>query len=357
MQSRKLLLGSTALVAAMLAGDVAYAAAVVPGGALDLTLTGRVRAKMFGGDLDNARLDNTVSTSLDFASDARFDIIARAKHDGTGIEYGGVIRIIADTNADSNGDETYVFMRGGFGEFRFGDDDGVADDDKIGGFSVAAGTGGIDGSIVDTIALNVVGPANTGDDTKAVYRSPSFGGLSVNISYAPNNDNGDAIAPKDADPSDFIEGSVLYKGSFGGVDIAGSVVGGICDSSNSATSDTCRTVFGGATIGLWGFKLGAGYGSENLLGDQRDWFNAGVGAALGPVNLSVTYGQITDTNIAVNGNTVDEPANLVVSADVGLMPGLVLQGDVGLFDNDVQTGPNEDDDDGYQAVARLALEF
>ena len=50
----------------------------------------------------------------------------------------------------------------------------------------------------------------------------------------------------------------------------------------------------------------------------------------------------------------------MVSADVGLMPGLVLAGDVGFFDNDVD-GDFEDlfgtDDNGYQAVARLGLNF
>jgi hypothetical protein len=49
--------------------------------------------------------------------------------------------------------------------------------------------------------------------------------------------------------------------------------------------------------------------------------------------------------------------NLVFSADIGLMPGLVLAGDVGYFDNDVDAGPNKNDDDGWQAVSRLRLAF
>jgi hypothetical protein len=54
------------------------------------------------------------------------------------------------------------------------------------------------------------------------------------------------------------------------------------------------------------------------------------------------------------------PSNLVFSADVGLMPGLVLAGDVGFFDNDLD-GDTEDalgvDSDGWQAVVRLGLAF
>ena len=48
----------------------------------------------------------------------------------------------------------------------------------------------------------------------------------------------------------------------------------------------------------------------------------------------------------------------MVSADVGLMPGLVLAGDVGFFDNDVDGDlPGGLDDNGYQAVVRLGLNF
>ncbi len=66
----------------------------------------------------------------------------------------------------------------------------------------------------------------------------------------------------------------------------------------------------------------------------------------------------TATTWSANGVPLDEPQNLVVSADVGLMPGLVLAGDVGYFDNDASgTLPGSLDDDGYQAVARLGLAF
>jgi hypothetical protein len=44
----------------------------------------------------------------------------------------------------------------------------------------------------------------------------------------------------------------------------------------------------------------------------------------------VNYGQVIDTS----GTPYDKPYNLVFSADYTLMPGLVLAGDVGFFDND-----------------------
>jgi predicted porin len=367
-------LGMSALAGACLLAlppAPAAAATVQPGGAFDLTLTGRIRTKAYGGDLQAARLDRTVSDGLDFASDARLEILARARHDATGIEYGGNLQINADEAGGAvTTDEAWLFVRGGFGEVRFGDDDGPSDTDQIAGFLVAAGTGGIDGAIVDSIAVSVTLPTNSGDNSKVMYRSPTWGGLGVNVAYTPNIDGGgDQIAPVDVDQGDWWEGSLLYQGSFAGADLQASVVGGLCaikttgrSSVVDSDSDSCHTAFAGATLGLLGFSLGGGYGSENIGGAQRDWLNAGIGYGLGPANLSVTWGMVTDTNYVVNGNTVDRPRNLVLSADLTLMPGLALEGDVGFFDNDVTDGAasgstGDTDDSGVQAVVRLAAYF
>jgi hypothetical protein len=48
----------------------------------------------------------------------------------------------------------------------------------------------------------------------------------------------------------------------------------------------------------------------------------------------------------------------VLSADYGLLPGLVLQGDLAYFDNDVKGDVvDADDDDGWFGVAALSLSF
>lgn len=360
-------LDGTTLVGALLAGGPAAAATVSPGGALDVTITGFVRSMAYGGDVDRARLDNAFSTGLNFRNDVEAHIVARARHDATGIEYGGTIEFEADTNATRNTDETWVFLRGGFGEIRMGDDDGPEDDDKVGGFTVAAGTGGIDGSVVDEIAVNVVGPTNSDDSTKILYRTPSFAGFRLAASYAPSLDEGDSFASKDANPQDIVEGSAVYEGSLGGVELVASVVGGVCRIERFSDDD-CYSVFGGAAVTIGDLKLGAGYGTEKIGGEtraDRDWWNAGIGWALGPLNLSLTYGQASPDDLVVNGNHVGDAYNIVLSADIGLMPGLALAGDIGFFDNDADYNPANDDcggcgdvdDSGIQAVLRLGLDF
>jgi outer membrane protein OmpU len=369
MNRLKALLGTTALVGAGLLGTMpieARAATVSPGGALDLTLTGFLGFRAHGGDINDARLTSGLSDGLDFSNDTEVHVVARGRHDATGIEYGATVEFEADTNRTDNTDETWIFVRGTFGEFRFGDEDGVVDNSAVGGFTVGAGTGGIDGSIVDAIGTGVVKPYNSGDDTKIRYYTPSFGGFSVGVSYTPNNDGGDSIASTQTDPQDLVEGALVYNGEIGGVGILASAVGSFCriENEGAGQDDDCWTWGAGAVVNLFGFRLAGGFFSQDVgpsagggSGD-KDFFNLGVATTLGPVNLSVTYGQVLDSNdLVVNGNELDEPMNLVFSADIGLMPGLVLAGDIGYFDNDVDVGPNKDDDDGYQAVTRLRLAF
>ena len=371
MKLRNLLLGTTAVLGAGLGvaalPGAAGAAEVLPGGYPDLTISGFARFRAHGGDIREARLTPGLSNELDFSNDTEVHVLARAKSEQTGLEYGGTIEFEADTNRTDNTDETWLFLRGGWGEVRLGDEDGPTDTSAVGAHTIAAGTGGLDGSIVDTTAA---GPTfklrNSNDATKIRYYTPSFGGFSLGVSYTPQQDtfnsganNGDALALTSVDAEDLIEAALVYKGDFAGTGILASITGATCDwhEDNAGTpDDDCWGLYGGANVDLFGFKLGGGYGSENFGGVERDFFNAGIGAALGPVNLSVNYGQLIDTdNFVVNGADVGDASNLVFSADIALAPGLVLAGDVGVFDNDADNAAT--DDDGWQAVGRLGLAF
>ena len=363
MKLTKLFLGTTALISAGVVAvgmaRPAAAADVVPGGALDITITGFARFLAAGGDLDNARLDPDVTTGLDFRNDTEVHVIARGKSEDYGLEYGATVEFEADTNRTDNTDETWVFLRGGFGEVRLGDEDGPLDNSAVGGFSIGAGTGGIDGTVIDTIATGVVKPFNSDDNTKIRYYTPSFGGLQVGVSYTPNEDGGDALATTDEDWGDLFEGAVVYEGDFAGLGITTSVVGAYGDWKGDGSDDLWSWGAGLATD-IYGFKVAGGYFQEKVSEEEKKFFNAGIGAALGPVNTSLTYGQVLDSDdlTGPGGTDLDKPRNLVLSATVALMPGVTLDGDVGWFDNDVDGAkPAGVDDDGWQAVARLGVTF
>ena len=227
MTCQKMLLTSAALVGAgaMAVAGSAIASEVTPGGALDLELTGFAWFEAFGGEQDDLQLDPTLSRSLDFRNDTEIQVIARAKYEQTGLEYGATIEFEADTDNTFNTDESWVFLRGGWGEVRIGDEDGVVDDSAIGAHTIAAGTGGIDGSDAVITAAEVVFLKNSSDATKIRYYTPSFGTLSLGVSYAPTQeifdsgaDNGQAFATKNdpgMDAKNIVEGAIIYDGKFG----------------------------------------------------------------------------------------------------------------------------------------------
>lgn len=368
MAIRKLLLGTTALVGAAALGNVALpgvagAAEVMPGGALDVTLSGFARFRAHGGQLDNQ--SNTAKLSkFDFSNDTEVHVILRGKHDATGIEYGGTVEFEADTNRLDNSDETWLFVRGGFGEFRFGDEDGAVDNSSIGAYTIAANTGGIDGDVISSVAISSVRPSNTDDSTKIRYYTPSFGGFQFGVSYTPNvavvnsgAGNGDSIATRDVEATDVVEGALTYKGDFAGLGVQASVVGSwghIQNADLADGDDKYWTYYGGAATDVFGFKVAGGFGDENVGGLERTYFNAGVGAGFGPVNVSLNYGKVLDSS----GYAADKPSIWVAGADVGLMPGLVLGGEVSYVDNDLSgSDQNAGDDKGWAWLANLRLAF
>src|SRR5690349_22155020 len=194
---RNLLLGSTALVGAGVLGvgaapGSASAAEVLPGGALNITLSGFARFRVTGGQLDNqynqgkGSTKGALTTGVDFSNDYEFHVLVSGKHDATGLEYGAHMEFEGDTDSTFNTDEEWLWLRGGFGEFRFGDEDGVVDNSSIGAFTIAANSGGIDGDVINALSISAVRPSNTDDSTKIRYYTPSFGGFTLGLDYTPN---------------------------------------------------------------------------------------------------------------------------------------------------------------------------
>ena len=377
MMLRKILLGTSAMVGAGLLAaalpTASQAAEVTPGGALDLTLTGFMRFEAFGGEQDDRALDDTLSRGLDFRNDSEVHVLARGKDEQSGLEYGATIEFETDTNQSLNTDETWIFLRGGWGEVRMGDEDGVADNSAVGAQTIAAGTGGIDGSDAVISAAPIVYITNTNDATKIRYYTPSFGGFSAGISYTPTQEsvgsganNGNFFARKNGaaamEGQNVVEGGLVYDGEFGGVGVLASVVGLYGELLNGGEDafgdDKWQGAQAGVSVDLFGFKLAGSYG-YNEVGEQKNQFvTAGIGAALGPVNTSITAGKVIDTNSDFEeANGIGDSAyNVVFSADVAIAPGLVLAGDVASFDND-STGDTGTGDTGWTAVGSFRLSF
>ncbi|MCL6608594.1 MAG: porin [Geminicoccaceae bacterium] len=350
MTIKKLLLGTSALLGAGLLATASPASAqqgptVSPGGKLNVSVSGFARFVWVAGDVKE-RFGGQQSSS-DFRNDTEVHIIARSKDESTGIEYGATVEFEADANRNDNTDETWVIVKGTFGEFRLGDEDGASDLMKLGAFTIAAGTGGIDGT-VDLPRL--VAGVNTGDATKIVYFTPRIAGFQAGVSYTPNaGSSGDNLAVTNVDNAkDVIEAGLNYVGTFGDVGIRAGVIGHIGDSTDGDNEEDFWKLYGGGTLSFAGFSVGGGFGKQDVFGNDITWFNAGAAATLGPVTLSVTGGRVLDADDNI------ETKGVVVSATVGILPGVTLDGDLLFFD---EAGVGGTFDDGVMGVVRVGVSF
>jgi outer membrane protein OmpU len=265
------------------------AAEINPGGALDLTISGFARFLVGYGNLEDKFDDNL--SSFDFFNDTEVHVTLRGVHEPTGLEYGGTVEFEGDTNATANTDETWLFLRGGFGELRFGDTDSAANTMKVGAYTIAVGTGGIDGDIVNldtavevdllfTEPQSASATAEGAEDlTKIVYFSPQVGGFQFGLSYTPDNaSGGDALAnvddpffagedgrrgrqiivPPAAAYDDIISAGLSYAGSVGNVGILASVVGSV----DPHRPDERWIVNAGAAATFYDFSLAGSIGYD-----------------------------------------------------------------------------------------------
>lgn len=356
MMMKRILLGTTALLGAavLVPADASAQAArtsVTPGGAFDLTISGFARFVVSGGDWQEKSGLAKASQGVDFSNDTEVNVIGKAKDEASGIEYGFKIEFEADTNATNNTDESGVYIKGGFGEFRLGDDDGPTDIFALGAQSVGVGTGGIDGTGVDVGRL--VKLPNSGDATKATYLTPVMGGIQAGVSYTPSSGNNDGRQGVGApvqdlnvgDVKDWLEAGVAYTGSFAGTSLKASVTGMWGQDESSERDADTYGLAGGVVFGLMGFNVGGSVGVSKLLDLETKYFNVGANYKFGTIGVSATYGKVFSGDVS-------EPSDLVLGAEVGLFPGVILSGEVAFFDMD-----RGGDDDGVLGVGRLAFVF
>jgi hypothetical protein len=325
------------------------AAIVVPttASAFDVNIRGFMRFATVVGDLEESGAAGVDPKDYDFLTDTEIHIQGVNTDDETGIRYGFLVEFETDaqTSNNNNIDENWIFIDGGFGGFRLGNEDGVVDNSKIGAQNIAAGTGGIDGQ--DVVASVAFAPINSSDSTKIRYDSPSIAGFTIHGSFTPAGGvQGNQVAQDgDVDYQDWVETALVYTGSFGGLDLQAGGTLGFNSGENGADDYLGYNL--GAIVGFSGFRVAGSYWQDEDGPDgDATGVTAGAAATLGPVDLSLTYAQIIDAD------NNEEGTNLVLSGTIGLLPGMSLQGDVSGFDRDAG-GP----DDGVTGVVRLQVAF
>jgi len=277
----------------------------------------------------------------------------------SGINYGAVIELNADVSGDADGDggnadKTYIYVGSdAFGRVELGANSGSTTTMNVNAASIARATGGVDGDWYDfvnttastgagfilTPELPAAASAEGGtreDANKITYYTPSFSGVTLGVSFTPDEgDSGTAAAftgDLGNDQENVFDIAIGYDQDYDNVNVKASIIGEIGESENAGIEDT----------NAWGLGLAVASQGFSVAGSYADWSDSGL--AVGTVNddqkvwtLGAAYEQ---DQFGVSLTYLDsesqdnELTNLALGADYQLAPGLVTYVDVSLFDMD-----------------------
>ena len=295
---KKILLGSTAIVAAA----AAFAAPASAAENIKLGLGGYYQSAfvLIDEDVADTRTDSIKQEGeIYFLGETTLD---------NGVTVGVNVQLEAYTTASASGpgdqiDEHFVYFEGGFGRVQLGAADSAAYLMHYSAPTAIAGHGVDSPNFfhasqpgTNVLASNYTFLNTTGDANKLTYFTPRFSGFQLGLSYTPSlaggtggssNSNGNlpnnngGVDP--ADPSrqeKIVEIGANYVNSFGGVDVAiavGYLTGQ--QEADRAGSDDQEAFTVGAQLGYAGFTFGGGYQKNNMglqLDEDMEQWNVGL---------------------------------------------------------------------------------
>ena len=339
----KLLLGSSALVSAgVLLATVSPASAQ-----MEVRLQGYTEFGMNTAEDDGL---TGADRGFGFFMDTEIHTLASAVSDA-GVEYGGKVELEVFGNRTGAGDtagadEAVIFMSGNFGRIELGREDGAEDVMFVGGEDTQAGTGGIDGDTTNLLPFQI---QDSSDAAKVTYFTPRVGGFQAGVSYAADTDDDfgdDFSGVEGAAFEDFIGGGLNWTGGFSGLDLTVSTVASWAE--DEAGGDDLMDWEVGFNTEIAGAEVGAAYVMRTDA-NEADIINVGLGYGFGPVNASVGWVWFDPDE--------GEDANLfAVSGDVGILPGVVLKGDV-TMNTDAEVGDVLEDETEENLAGVLTVQL
>lgn len=261
-----------------------------------------------------------------------------------GMRYGAMFELQMDVLTPQGGastgtgvdyDELYGFVKGGWGEIRFGQEDTAASLMQVRRPSVLwMGTD----DAWDEFTVNqpggtpyIMSGVNDGNDaTKLIYLSPQFMGFDAGISYAANSFEGENFVNPTSTTAfqrDFtgltnqITGALRYRGTFGAVGLATSFVAAFADAPSQFSNGQALTnkpqnvtaYSAGLVLRAYGFAVGGEYTWGNYNGSapgnaalakgldgSNHWVGSGT-YTIGALSLGAMYGKGTQDNGTASG--------------------------------------------------------
>ena len=334
------------------AGKATTTNVIDPGGAVIGNFTTPGAAAV---NLNNAR----GRQRSDFRNDAEINIYVDGRA-ANGMRYGAMFEMQMDnmvsTAGDGTGvsfDELYGFVKGGWGEIRFGQEDSAASLLQVRRPATQGlGESGDWDEFLPSSGYVGAGVGDGNDATKITYLSPQMMGFEFGVSYAPNRGEGeraDNASSTTAFQRDFtgltneISAALRYRGTFGGVGLQGSLVGQFADpaqqSANGAPlaskDQNITTYSAGLLLRAFGFAVGGDYtwgnyrttpanGSIAQGIDGSTQYAAGITYTIGALTIGGVYSVAEQDN---GGTVADRTQTYMgVGAAYVLAPGMTLFG-------------------------------
>jgi predicted porin len=232
-----------------------------------------------------------------------------------GITIGADVQLEAASNTGTDQiDESYMFIKGDFGQVLIGSENSAgykmtvaapdvsmifANSSSLSAFVPYGAAGTFRGTLGSTYIEN----NRNNDANRITYFSPRFSGLQLGVSYAADSGQVNGAVNRNTAVTDIIDIGANYSGSFGGVDINASARYGTATGNPTAAVTTDPEIWGGGlSLGFSGFTIGGSYAEQDgtALRDGRS-YDVGLGYSNGPWAYSLTY---------FNGENIDNDAGV-----------------------------------------------
>lgn len=372
---RRLLLTTTALTTALSLG--AYASAGIDGAHAADRLNAKVGGYMeqfvgytsqdlAGKDLDG--FDVKSDTEIFFSGSTVLD---------NGIEVGVNVQLEGNATSDQI-DESYLFIKGGFGQLTLGSENsamylshvtpasygiGVNSGDNVEWYSFD-GIGGNGGAFRGAFASTYLEPNRVNDANRITYFAPRFAGLRFGASYVPDGVE-DSNSPVDRETSvhDGFTVSADYAREVGAFTVKLSAGYGRMRLGDGVAGDDPSALNVGARVSYGDVSAAASYGEsrdDTSLGDMTG-LNVGLNYEPGPWKIAL-LGFFSERDGSATANAGGSGARAAsidtvqIEATYALGPGVSFAGAVGVADIRDDSGFGEDSEAIY-GVTALRLSF
>jgi len=295
---KKILLGSTALVAAgMIASAPASAKIKLGVGGYMQQWVGYVsQDDVAGKDL----------SGVDVKHDAEIHFKGSTKLDN-GMSVGVNVQLEANTSGDTI-DESYLILKGGFGEINIGSENSASYKMHYGakghgiGFNSGdqsqwANTGGNisqSGHYREPLGSTNVEPNGMNDTTKVTYYTPRVNGFQLGVSYTPFGKSEDSNSQPDrnAEKTDIVSAGLNFKQKMGGMSVAASATyGTVTDAESGGSANEPSAMAFGLRLGMgqFGVNVATAQLEDSDSGKDGTAFQGSVTYSDGPLGVSLGY--------------------------------------------------------------------